>query len=219
MAILDAYATATNYRAQTGDKASGADAVLDAQLLTVSRLLERSLSVQPGAFNTHSATYTFDGRGGRVLDLRDRSGRTHFVTAITANSLGIDSELDGTYDGYLWDLSDAWVRGLPENAVAASEPFTRIEILPHIATAELTVWPTRPAAVRITGTWGWGAVPGAIMQLTVSLAHDLRQAQLSGALMESPPTLESGGFPMQDQSWRLWRDIRHRYGMRGSLPI
>ena len=219
MAILDAYATATNYRVQTGEKTTGTDTVLDAQLLTISRLLERSLHVQPGAFNTHTGTYTFDGRGGKVLDLRDRAGLTYFLTSVTANSLGIDSECDGTFDGYLWDLSDAWVRGLPENAAAHSEPFSRIEILSHISTAELTVWPVKPAAIRIAGTWGWGAVPGVIMQLTVSMVHDLRQAQLSGALMETPPTIDGGGFPMRDESWRLWREIRSRYGRAGSLPI
>ena len=212
MALLDAYATDTQYRARTGDKGTGTDTTLNAQLLLASRLLERSLRVMPGAFNTHTGTYIFDALGGTVLRLRDRAGLGYFLQTITANSLGIDLDLDKTYDYYTLDLADAWVRGLPENAAAFSEPFTAIELLSHISTADPTRWPELVAGVRIVGTWGWAAVPNAVIDLTVHLVHDLRNAHQAGATLEVP-TID-GSMPLSNQTWRLWNEMKARYGRR-----
>ena len=213
MALLSAYATAAQFRLRVGSKAAASDADLDAQLLLCSRLVERSLQVMVGAFNSHTATYTFDARGGALLSLRDRAGRGYFLQAINADGLGIDSELDGTYDGYVLDLNDAWLRGLPESAVAGSEPYSMLELLGHLSSASPSRWLDQPANVRIAGTWGWAAVPGAILELTVSIVHDLRQAHLGGATLEVP-ALDGGGFPMRDDSWRLWREVKALYGRR-----
>lgn len=216
MAILSAYATIAQFRAAIGDKATAADATITAELLTMSRQLERALGLAPGYFNA-SATgqaRVFDGNGRSILELRDREGYGYCLTAIVADSLAIDSNLDGSYDDYTLDLSDAWVRGLPANAAAHSEPFTAIELRP-LTTATLTIFPRLPGCVQITGTWGWAAVPQIIIDLVIHRTHDLRQGLSAGATgaiaaFDSPEQ-------MQPRSLWLFREAEKLYGRR--LPV
>lgn len=223
MARLDAYATDAEYRAAVGSKTSGTDATLNAQLIAASRLLERSLRVMPGAFNTHGSAqtpveYTFDARGGTVLHLRDRAGMQYFLQTVEADGIGIDSEVDGTFDGYGLDFSDAWVRGLPENAGSADgEPLTAIELLAFLSTCVPTRWPDRIASVRITGTaWGWAAVPRIVKDLAIHLCHDLRDAQLAGDA-GSIPTIDGGDLPLSQETWRFWRLAQGEYSHK--IPV
>lgn len=214
MALLDAYVTLAEYRARTGGKATAANATLSAQLLAVARLLERSLQVAPGAFNSATGARVFDGNGKSVLRLRDRQGLQYYLQSIDADSLKIDSDLDGSYDDYTLDTADAWVRGLPANAAAHSEPFTAIE-LRSLMTATITAFPRLPGCVQITGTWGWAAVPGIIKELNAHLVYDLEQAQLAGGAGQLPAIDES--LPLSDQTWRFWRQAERMYS-RG-LPV
>lgn len=223
MALLDAYATATEYRAMTGDKATGTDATLDAQLVAMSRMVEKSLQLMAGAFNTHSGTYVFDCHGGRLLWLRDRAGLAYFLQTITANALGIDLDRDGSYDYYTLDLADTWVRGLPENAAALSEPFTAIEILGDRVNAAPTEWPEMAAGVRIAGTWGWAAVPRIVKDLVIHRTHELREAHKGGAL-EAMSNFEglggafnASGGAMGSRTFWLWKEAERLYGRR--LPV
>lgn len=215
MALLDAYATAAQFRARTGSKASGADTELDDQLLEASRLVERSLGVHSGGFNSHTGTYTFDAFDDPVLYLRDREGMLYFLQTVGANAIGVDSEGDGSFDGYQFDFDDAWVRGLPENASALSRPYTAIELLP-IASATLTRWPDRPAAVRITsGTFGWATVPTTILELTVHLTHSLRQAHLADNMGNIPAIDQT--LPLSPNAVWYWRLAEREYKRR--LPV
>lgn len=182
MALLDAYANAAEYRARVGKVSIAEDATILTLLTSVSRVVEKRLGVMVGAFNTHSGVYVFDGTGRSLLRLRDRAGRQYFLTAITADSLKIDSDLDGSYDDYTLDLSDAWVRGLPENAAAGSEPYTAIELRP-LTSATITTFPNLPGCVQITGTFGWAAVPGAIKDRVVGITRELIDVQHAGAAM------------------------------------
>jgi hypothetical protein len=215
MALLDAYATDTQYRARTGDKSIGTDANLNQELLAASRLLERALGVAAGAFNLSTSTQrTFDAHGGTVLYLRDREGRQHFLNTVGADGIGVDADAGGAFNDYTLDFADAWVRGLPENAALGSEPFTAIELLP-ITSATLMRWPDRVAATRITATWGWTAVPQPIVALAIHLVHDLRDAHLAGAVLDLPGIDRS--LPLQDDTWRLWLDLRRLYSR--ALPV
>ncbi len=212
MALLDAYVSLAEYRARTGSKATAADATLTAQITAVARLMERSLGVAAGAFNSvTSAARVFDGGGRNILHLRDREGHLYFLQTIDADGLAIDDDMDGAYDDYLLDFNDAWVRGLPENAAVNGEPYTSIELRP-LSAATMLRFPALPGCVRITGTWGWSAVPGIIKELNAHLTHDLEQAQLvdeTGSL----PAIDSS-LPLSDQTWRFWRLAERHYGYR-----
>lgn len=211
MALLDAYASQDEYRSRVGDNADEASVDLDEQLEAASRLLERSLQVAPGAFNSHAGTYTFDAHGGTTLWLRDSAGMAYFLQSIDADLLTVGTG-DGAFAAYALDLADTGVIGRPENASVLGEPYRSIELL---SSAPLTSWPDAPYAVRITGTWGWSAVPRAIKELAIHLVHDLRQAHLGGALQEIPSI--DGSLPLSDQSWRIWRRLEQDYGRR--LPV
>lgn len=213
MALLDAYADAAYYEARnTGGAAVSGSASLDEDLEAASRLLDAELGVQDGAFNNHTATYTFDATGGAILRLRDEAGRQFFLQSVQNDGIGIDLDLDGAYDRYQLDLSDAWVRGLPGNAAALSRPFTALEILGHLSTAAPSHWPNQRAAVRINGTWGWASVPEVIRALTVTVARELRDLYGAGSLGQYERLDES--IPLARDTRRLIGSMKRRYGRR-----
>lgn len=215
MALLDTYASVEEYRAWN-KRASGADdAELSEALLLNTRRLEKMLHLAAGYFNTHSGTYIFDAHGGTVLDLRDRAGMAYCLTAITADSLGIDLERDATYDYYSWDLADNWVRGLPENAASFSEPFTSLEIVPTTS-APITTWPSGAALIQIAGTFGWAAVPDAVRATVMALTRDLIDTHLAGATAElQGPDGET--FIVTTETFNRFMALAGHYGRK--LPV
>jgi hypothetical protein len=214
MALLSAYANVGEYKQLNKHSGADADALITEELLAASRRIERMLGVTPGYFNTHAETYTFDGGGGPILRLRDSAGRAYCLTGINGNGVGVDTERDASYDGYSWDLADAWVRGLPANAAAGSEPFTALELL-NITTAPETRWPTFPAAVQVTGTWGWLAVPGVVRDVTAALVRDLLELHRAGAFREVQ-TLD-GSVPMTEDTFGRWMSVASSYSRK--LPV
>lgn len=175
------YVSRDEFRRRTGSQGTGTDAVLDAQLETACRSLDRELGVAPGMFAPLASTaFKFTPTGGTTLWLRDTAGYQYFLRTITSNSLAIDYDQDGAYDDYAWDLADAWVRGIPENAASFDEPFTAIELDPYATSAPLSAWPTYKNSVQITGTWGFETTPGAVSELVVDIVKNLRMGALSG---------------------------------------
>lgn len=178
MALLDPVATVEEYRAATGRASSAGDAQIFEALVSNTRRLERMAKAAPGYWQTHSATYDFDARGGPILRLR-QNGRGYCFTAITANSLQVDDDDDGTYE-YSWDTADAWIRPEPVNASTASEPYKAIRILTG-RSAPRTTWPNAEHSVRIAGTWGWAAVPRPVRAAVIEMAREELEAALSGS--------------------------------------
>lgn len=210
----DAYIDADGYRARTGQQGTGSP-LIDEVVLAASRLLDRELGVAPGHLGpVTSTTYRFDAHGGTTLRLRDNAERQYFLRTVEANSFAVDSEGDGTFDGYLWDFADAWLRGSPENAVTFGEAFTSIELLSHLSTAPLATWPDARDCIRITGTWGFPVVPGIVQELVVDIAHNLRQRQLAGGI--SVPAADES-LPLSSAMWPVLRRARDEYSRR--LPI
>lgn len=213
MARADAYADVAYFQARnTGGTAVSNATALGEDLIAGSRLFDRQVGVHDGAFNSHTATYTFDSIGGLVLWLRDRSGGAYFLQSVADAGIGIDTELDGTFDGYAWDLDDAWLRGLPDNAAAFGVPFNALEILPHITTAPLTRWPDGRARVRIEGTWGWATVPDMVKQTVVSMTRELRDHFGAGAF--GAQERYGDELPLSNQTWRLIASAKAEYGRR-----
>ena len=177
---LTAYATTTEYRDRNGRVSTDSDVLLSAFLLSVSRVIDRRLGVSPGHFKPQTAlTYYVTARGGTLLRLRDERGEQLFLR--TATAIGIDSERDATYDGSTMVLgTDAWVRGFPVNSATSSEPFTALSILPGVLNADPTEWGDC-YDVRVTGTWGWAATPGAIKDRVIGLTRELAEVHSSGA--------------------------------------
>lgn len=176
------YVDAETYYKLTGQSVpTQPDARLDGILEAASRLWDRAHGIAPGMMAPITSTaLTFTPHGGTTLYLRDSGGYQCFLRSITADSLKIDSDADGSFDDYTWDLSDGWVRALPENASALSEPYTAIELNPYHGSAPLTAWPTYKNGVQITGTWGWAYTPLAVQLRVADIAHSLSQRGYAG---------------------------------------
>lgn len=142
-----------------------------------------------------STALKFTPTGGTTLYLRDTAGLQCFLRSVTADSLALDTDADGSFDDYAWDLSDGWLRALPENASAFSEPYTAVELNPYHSSAPLTTWPTYKNSVQITGTWGWSVTPVAVQMRVVDIAHSLSQRGYSGGY-GTEEALQQDGMPV-----------------------
>lgn len=176
---LTAYATAAEYRNRNDRSSTNSDALLDAYLLAISRVMDRRLGYAPGMFKPQtSIIYYVTSYGGTRLRLRDERGEQLLLR--TASAIGIDSELDATYDGFTLVLgTDAWVRGYPVNAATNGEPYTALDLLPGVANADPVEWDTGEE-VRITGNWGWAATPGAVKERVIGITRELVEMHVSG---------------------------------------
>ncbi len=80
-----------------------------------------------------------------------------------------DNAGDGSFD-VVWAENTDFVLE-PLNAPADGWPYTRIRSHPRRVTAGMPAW--WPRSVRVTGQFGWSAVPGAITEATTILASQL----------------------------------------------
>lgn len=198
MALADAYATFDEYRAHTGLRSDGDQDTYEALLVTASRMIERWTE---RVFNQSAAGVAryFDGNGRAEMYIDDLAT----LTAV---------DLDTTGDGsYAVSVDPAAVLLRPRNAAELGEPYTSVELVPARG-APLSAWPSRPAAVRITGTWGYAAVPGAIRDATILIARQLRDLQQSGLTL----TVEVADQQLQVRpgSFSLIAALREQYSRR-----
>jgi hypothetical protein len=211
MALLDPYATASEYRSRVSKRDTADDTEITNQLLAVSRMLEYELRVAPGTFNSSSASVTryFNTILGDepVLRLVDERGQQHVLQTIATDGIAVDTDGDGDYDYTVDPTGESWIIARPYNAAALGEPWDSLEILPY-TTATFTKWPTYMRGVRITGTWGWPAVPGMIKELTVKMTRDIRDSEEAGAAGSR------SGVALKPDTWRLWLSAKQQYGSR-----
>lgn len=212
MARADAYATLAQYRAANRDSQTGADTTISALLTGTARLLERDLSVHEGAFNSYTGTHYFDANGTTVLTLEDTDGNSYFLQSIDADGCDIDSEIDGTYDGFQLDFADTFLVGRPENT--ASKPYTQLLLL-NWPSATVTAWPLAPRSVRITGTWGHAAVPEVISQLSIRLTRLMLDSHMGGGAQVIPGIDDLVRLPDAPKEVRgIWYSVKQLYGRR-----
>jgi hypothetical protein len=184
MAIGDAYATAPEYRTVITKHDGEDDASIDADLLLISRVIERksgrvsfnrdaadvtrvfttkpSRSAPPANWAETENPYRW-GNYSRELVIPDLSA--------APTSIKIDEDRDGDFaDETALAVTDYLLQ--PEDAPDGPEPepYTSIQI---------PTWSTKggfPANTRveIIGKWGWPAVPGAIKRACIELTAVLR---------------------------------------------
>lgn len=119
---------------------------------------------------TSSARY-FDSLDGVIVRIDDAS---------TVSAIAVDSGDDGTHATAVttYQLLPHGGRSLVLGAV----PYTAVKAL------RFNVWPTtneRAGAVKVTGVWGWSAVPTAVKRSCAVYAHELlrdREATFGGVL-------------------------------------
>ena len=210
-----AYAEFTDYALR--ENADLADQnTIEAQLLAMSRYIDRKLRCAPGLFApADGQTFYFDGSGSHLLPLRDDEGAYYPLRSVDADAIRPDYDRTGDYDQALsWDLDDVFIWPIPRNHEGIGRPIKSLE-LRRIGRAPYTIWPYADGSVRITGDWGWAQTPPAIVELVVKLTRDVVDSQRGGGTASIAPLEE--GVPLMDDTWRLWRSIEneYRYGAKG----
>lgn len=177
MAVTDAYSDASTYRAVTDKTDTAEDAEILTDLTAVSRYLEQRL----GRFFNKDASDVardfiapYDGpvfpeaenpykysRGSRMLHIDDLSA--------APTSIVVDSNGDGTPET---TLASTDYQLMPLNADKGAEPRPYTSIYIPVWSTQLG-WPPQ-RIVRVTGKWGWPAVPEAIKRATIHITAILR---------------------------------------------
>lgn len=217
MAIdLSSLATIEEYRNKTGDFGTGDGSGLLDELEAQTRQLEHELHVASGQFVSHTETYVLWGSGEERLWLRDSNGMAYFLRTVPSDAIGIDTDEDGTYDGYTWDLGDAWVEGRPENAIVQAGAFSSLLILPG-RSSSLAVWPK--VGIQFAAcTWGLPSTSTLLPLLrdvVIYRTHLLRENIKGGATQELPSF--DGALPLQNRVSWLMKRIEDHIGRR--IPV
>jgi hypothetical protein len=183
---LSPVANAGEYRDRNNRESSLDDGQLESLLTAVTRAVEKRLGLAPGMLLPQDdLTFSFTAyvpnpyRVPRLLALRDTSSQQYLLRVVSADGIGIDSQYDGTYDGYELDFDNGWVRGYPENAAALGQPYTHIQLLTGISGATYTAWTDR-VMVQVTGDWGWAACPEPIKERVIGMTRELVEVHRAG---------------------------------------
>lgn len=156
----------TGYAAPTApDKIADAESAIE----TASRSIEQFCGREFHA-TTSSARY-FDSRDGVIVHIDD---------CVSVSAVAVDSGDDGNYS-----TTVTAYQLLPHGG---RDPL--LGAVPYSAVKALTfnVWPTcnaRTGSVRVTGVWGWSAVPTAVKRACAVYAHEMlrdREATFGGVL-------------------------------------
>ena len=208
-----AYATWDEYQDRNAADEDVKDVVVE-MLRSLSRSLDRTLGVIPGGFAPIAdATFTFYGDGSRRLWLRDERGSAYPLRSVADGGVRPDYERSGDYAGApAWDLDDAWLSPRPRNHAALGEPARAIELL-AVDGAPRSRWPQGDGAVQISGDWGWDEIPGAITELVIHRVRDMRDSHRGGAAA-TIAGFDGEAVAFNDDSWRLWEEVRQNYNYR-----
>jgi hypothetical protein len=186
--VTDVYATVAEYRTRVGrlDPGAGDDALIAADLLAISRYLDRKLGrffTQDAApvartYTTAPARWGVQMPAGMSWDVAENPWRAagltrvlHIDDLVAVTEIVVDEGRDGSFVGDVPLTPNDYLL-LPQNAPLGPEPrpYTAIELTPW---GRLIAWPAL-VRVRVTGIWGWPAVPEPVRAATIELARLLR---------------------------------------------
>lgn len=164
MAIGDAYANNTKYKAVIGKSTGDNDTEIDAQLLAISRVMERDCF--GGRYFTKDAAVTVRRYYPRFPYQRRLA--VEDIATTTGLIVKIDDNRDGTAETTLTLTTDYEVH--PLNAATGPEPspYTQLYIPPRSARYSWI------ELIEVTAVHGWPAVPEAIAQAACQLVGILR---------------------------------------------
>jgi hypothetical protein len=174
MAVVNGYLTTSEAQSYIGMSAGTDTAELDDVITSVSRMIDRFCGRH---FFQATATQKF-------FDCEpDQETLTFgpYGDLVTATEVAYDDNDDGTFES---TLSAGAYQLTPQGATTrgpVSEPFTGLRVLSGISLPLAPAASGRTGLVRVTGTWGWPAVPTEVKQaarILVAEVYKLSDAPL-----------------------------------------
>ncbi len=161
----EAYASVAFYRSRSDKIDDSEDSVIADDLLAISRLIDARVF---GAGSSNR--FTRDSSSNARIFMPRYGGYDLGIDALVSLSeIAIDETFDNTFSKV---LTTADYELLPRNALQGGEakPYTQIQA---------TLWGSQQvfiprARVRVTGIWGWPAIPQPVVRACVELTRLLR---------------------------------------------
>ena len=151
MAISQGYSTLAEVKSALRITDSIDDSLLEMAIESASRLLDAYTA--RSFYNAGTASRYF---------VADNDWLTNIDDAITITEIATDTSADGTYD-IIWQGDDYQLEPLNGRVDGLVWPYNAIRA---IGSYTFPIWGGE-ALVKVTGTWGFSAVPTAIKQATI----------------------------------------------------
>lgn len=158
MAITNGYATLAEVKAALRITDTVDDSLIEIAIESASR-----------AIDTYTGRYFYNAGTAVRYFVADSGFYTTIDDAVTITEVATSDNIDGVY-GSVWAETDyqkeplnnvsGGITGWPTTALRAINS----RIFPNTG---LAGWNDKEATVRVTGTWGWSAVPMAIKKATI----------------------------------------------------
>lgn len=196
MAITNGYVTLDEFKLRLGITSTNEDTELESKIEMASRYIDQICDryfYQVDAIRYFTPEHWSEVTVDDLVELTD---------------LSIDPVGLRDYS-QLWNLTDYDLT--PEGADTLGAPFTRVVI----SGAGLYTFPRTSRAVRITGTWGWPAVPAAIKEATILEATRAYKRKTSpfGTIGSAGVGGQIRSIMMTDPQVKEWTARYIRYGV------
>lgn len=160
--MANEYVSASTFKTQQGITVTTWDTFLASACTAASRAVESFCNRRFWADSDASSVRYYSGRpGSAVLSIDD---------LVTLTTLLTDTGGDGTFGTTLTNNTDFVLEPLNAAAETPARPYTLIRIKPRASSA---YFPTDPRSVKVTGKFGWAAVPEEVVQAASILVNIL----------------------------------------------
>ena len=193
MAITNGYTTLIALKSRLGNVPDNLDDRLENSIEAASREIDGLCNRR---FYPVTETRTFTAEWPDLLEIDDLTT----LTTLTTDDQGLRT-YSTTWTANDYDLE-------PANNAAYSHPYTSIRLNPNTSLS----FPTQRRGVRITGVWGWPAIPEAIEAACLLIAVRLHQS--SKAPFGTAGTVQEGAVqytPRVDPHVRQLLDPYRRF--------
>jgi hypothetical protein len=125
-------------------------------------LLEMAVESASRLVDGHCARYFYNAGTAARYFVADNDYLTNIDDAITITQVATDTSADGTYD-IVWQADDYQLEPLNGRVDGLVVPYNAVRA---IGDYTFPIWGGE-GLVKVTGTWGWSAIPTAIKQATI----------------------------------------------------
>lgn len=168
------YVTVANLRAYMGDPSGTADAGPLASAVTAASRRIDSLCLRSFGVDGSPTVKYFAPTCPYELDFRDCDGQTWDLSTAAGLIVQTDTGYDGTYATTLTNGTHFFLNPINQSQFGVPGwPYTSLQLLSQAsATLPMPATGYKPT-VKITGTWGWAAVPADVTQACYVLAESI----------------------------------------------